>query len=451
MKALLDRLHARLGDFWWYSLMIFMAARAADCLNVFVGLWLVPKYVPPSELGAVHPLAQFASFLTVPAAVFASTFRQELTGLAIKRDFGKMKTLMRGVFIATAVFFFVAIIVSRLLLPHFLERIRIAEGSLGLVILAASFIGATAPVYTNALQALKKFKAFSAINVLCAPVRLVTMLIMMPFRALTGYFVGQAATPAFSIAASVVALRTELSVPAEPYWNRAIVKRLTRLFLILGVSSLVSYAVTLIEATVIRQRLPELDSAAYYLVTRFSEISTFLATTLMITLFPFAADLSAQGRDNRPLILKCMLATVLFGGILALFFALFGAQVLTILPNGERYSPFSWAIPAMIAISVVNQCGSFYITAETAAARFAFLRWTIPLHLGYIALILFVTGCGYFTPYLSADTAQFLANHNIRSLETMVLWLLGFQVLRLLGCLMSMAFAGKPPAKRSTN
>ena len=43
MKVLLQRLHAKLGDFWWYSLMIFVASRAADYLNVFVGLWLVPK------------------------------------------------------------------------------------------------------------------------------------------------------------------------------------------------------------------------------------------------------------------------------------------------------------------------------------------------------------------------------------------------------------------------
>jgi len=29
MKSILQRI--RMGDFWWYSLMIFMAARAADC------------------------------------------------------------------------------------------------------------------------------------------------------------------------------------------------------------------------------------------------------------------------------------------------------------------------------------------------------------------------------------------------------------------------------------
>ena len=52
MKRFLDRIHSRLGDFWWYSLMLFLACRAADALNVFVGLWLVPKYVGSSELGA---------------------------------------------------------------------------------------------------------------------------------------------------------------------------------------------------------------------------------------------------------------------------------------------------------------------------------------------------------------------------------------------------------------
>ena len=42
---------------------------------MFVGLWLVPKYVEPSELGAVMPLTQLANFFAIPIAVFASTFR----------------------------------------------------------------------------------------------------------------------------------------------------------------------------------------------------------------------------------------------------------------------------------------------------------------------------------------------------------------------------------------
>ena len=224
MRQLLDKLHARLGDFWWYSLMLFCACRAADLLNAFVGLWLVPKYVDPSELGAVMPLTNFANFLAIPVAAFANTFRNELTRLSIGKEFGKLKTLMRGVFAATAVFLFVAIVVARFTLPLFLDRIRIVEGALGLVIIAASFVSTVAPIYSNVLQALKKFNAQSLLSIVGAPVRLIAMLLAMPFRAITGYFVGQAAVPAFNIAASVLALRRGLSVKAGPYWTNDVIR-----------------------------------------------------------------------------------------------------------------------------------------------------------------------------------------------------------------------------------
>ena len=258
MRALFDKFHARLGDFWWYSLMIFLAARFADGVNVFVGLWLVPKYVAPSELGAVQPLASFASFLATPIAVFASTFRQELSNLATSGQFGKVKTLLRSVFIAVAVFVFLAIVLCRFALPAFLTRIRIVEGSLGLIIVAYAFVNAIAPIFSNALQSLKKFRATTAINLLGAPIRFLTMLATMPLRALSGYFVGQTSTPAFSILTSVVALRKELSVPAEPYWTRPAVRRFARLFLIFGVGAAAGSVATLVESTVIRQRLPDI-------------------------------------------------------------------------------------------------------------------------------------------------------------------------------------------------
>ena len=115
--------------------MLFCACRAADLLNAFVGLWLVPKYVDPAELGAVMPLTNFANFLALPAAAFANTFRNELTRLSVDHAFGKLKTLMRGVFVAAAIFLFLAIVVAKFTLPLFLERIRIVEGSLGLLII----------------------------------------------------------------------------------------------------------------------------------------------------------------------------------------------------------------------------------------------------------------------------------------------------------------------------
>ena len=438
MKILLQRLHAKLGDFWWYSLMIFVASRAADALNVFVGLWLVPKYVEPSQLGAVMPLTNFASFLAIPIAVFASTFRNELTSLAVNRKFGQMKTLMRGVFIATAVFLFLAIVICRFILPAYLERIRVAEGSLGLVILVCSFITAVSPIYGNALQSLKKFKASSAIALIGAPLRLITMLITLPFRALTGYFVGQTSVPVCQIVGSVFCLRKELSVPAEPYWDREIVHRFGRLFLIFGVSAVAGGISGLVETTVLRQRLPELDSAAYYMVTRFSDIAGFLASALVFTLFPFTAELAAKGKDTRPLILKTSAAVFVTNAALAAFFWLFGERIISLLPHGSEYSSYWWAIPWIIAITSVNLFTGFYSTGEVSAFRFGYMKWMIPLTLLYPAAILLVTGYGYFTVYLPASWTNFLATHNIASLSAMLWWMTGIAVLKALGCALAM-------------
>mgnify|MGYP003321513715 CR=1 FL=1 len=396
MAKIFAKLHSKLGDFWWYSLMLFCANRAADGLNVFVGLWIVPKYVNPSELGAVMPLMTFATTLALPVTIFAMTFMKEITYLANNREYGKLKSLMRGVFIVTAIGIILAIIVARITLPHFLVRVRVAKGSLGFAILAAAFITATAPIYSNALQGLKKFKSLSAINILGAPIRLVTMLIAMPIRPLSGYFAGQSSTPAFSIIASVFALHKELSVPAEPYWSKPVFKKFTKLFLAISVAMTIGAPLGLIEQTVIRQRLPEIESAAYYMISRFSEATYFLSSVLTATLFPYTATLATEGKSTRPLLLKTSLAMILFGAALAVFFACFGASILRWVPHGDLYANYNWATPWLIAITTLTAIQVFFTNTEISAGRFQLLFWWIPLHITVTLLILGITGYGYF-------------------------------------------------------
>ena len=434
MTALLDRLHSKLGDFWWYSLMLFVACRAADCLNVFVGLWLVPKYIGLNELGAVLPLSTFATTLALPAYVFAMTFMKEVNTLAVHREFGKMKSLMRGVFIGVGIFIVLGVVASVFLLPLFLERIRIANGMLGVIILVSAFLGCVAPVYTNALQALKRFTALSVINVIGAPLRLLTMLVAMPFRPLSGYFVGQSANPAFSMVASIFCLRKELSVPAEPYWTRPVFKRFMFLFLGMAGYQLAGMMCGLVESTVLRQRIPEVESAAYYMVTRFSDIGNFITLTLITTLFPYTAELAEQGKPTRPFVLKASLVSAISCGLLAIFFAIFGKQIIAILPDGDKYSDFAWAIPWLIGNVALVAFQTFHTNTEASAGRFGFLKWWITTGILYICAIQFVAGYGYFASYLPESVTDFLAAHNFRSLSTMLYWMTGICLIRALFC-----------------
>ena len=437
LREKLTTLHSRMGDFWWYSLMLFCACRFADLLNAFVGLWLVPKYVPPSELGAVMPLMQFANFLAIPIAAFANTFRNELTQLSIKQEFGKLKTLMRGVFIASAVFIFIATLIAHFALPAFLERIRVAEGSLGLIIIATSFVSAISPIYSNALQALKKFKAQSFISIIGAPIRLITMLITMPFRALSGYFIGQASVPVFSMTASVIALKKELAVKSEPYWDRETVKKFSRLFAAFITIGLIDGFFLLVEATVLRQRLCDLDSAGYYMASRFSEIASFLAATMLFTLFPFTAEKAAKGENTSPLVIKSLIVNAAFCALLALPFIFFGKTILSLLPHGDQYSAYWWVIPWMIGITFLCSIMGFYLTAEFSANRFNFLKWYLPIDFVYPVLLLFITGHGYLTGIIPAAWTEILTAHNIYSLQTMLWWMTGISGLKAIICIIS--------------
>ncbi len=402
--------------------MLFCACRAGDILNAFVGLWLVPKYVGPTELGAVMPLSTFASFLALPVSIFAMTFMKEMTALATNGEYGKMKSLMRSVFIGAGIFLVLSIVITHLTFPAFLKRIRVAEGSLGLLILTAAFSGAVAPLYQNALQALKRFKTISFLSIIGAPIRFVAMIATMPFRALSGYFVGQSATPVFIIGASIWSLRKELSVRAEPYWTKPTLRRFSTLLLGIAAYHYAANILGLVDQTVLRQRIPEIDSAAYYMATRFSDIAGFLTATLLTVLFPFTATLASEGKPTRPLVIKSAFAILIVSFILATVFLFFGRMVLSSLPDGDKYINFSWAIPWLIGIHALVAIPTFYANTEISAGRFNFLKWWIPLHVIFAAFVLLLTGYGYFTRFLPTKLCDFLAANNLTSLSAMLLW-----------------------------
>lgn len=216
MKALIDRLHARLGDFWWYSLLMFAALRFGDVVNAYVGLFLVPKYVGQEDLGAVLPLTQFATSVGAPMTVLVLVFSKFLNKFKTLGEDGKIKSMLHW-FIGMAVaIVLVSSAASLIILPHFFERLSVTSGSLTVLIIATGLLTTTAPVFTNALQGLKRFNTISFINIFTAPIRLAVMLIAMPFRALSGYMLGQLSVPAFQIFASFFALRKEMGKNIAP-------------------------------------------------------------------------------------------------------------------------------------------------------------------------------------------------------------------------------------------
>lgn len=395
------------------ALLLFLALRLGDLVTLAAGMWFVPRYVSPAEIGAVLPVTSFATFLSLPMFAFAMTVMKESAGLAAAGERGQVKSLLRGVFLAVAAILVLVLATAAVAAPHFLKAMRVTDAAAGTLVVAAAFLGCVAPVYTDALQSLKRFRSLAAVEIGGAVVRFLVMAALMPLRALAGYFAGQAALPAFRIVGSVCALRRDWAVPPAPYWNRAAVRRLARAFGAILAYQGAPMAAALVEQSVLRTALPDLDSAGYYMASRFSDVLYYLTFPLLLVMFPYTAAAGRRRESTRPFVRACAAVTLAAAAVLAAVYGLWGAELLALLPQGADYAAVAPCLPGLVAIAALTTCQVFQTNAAVSAGRFGFLAWLVPLHVVYPLALAFAASRGCVT-----------------DLPTLLAWFGGASVLR---------------------
>ena len=377
------------------ALLLFLALRAGDLVNVAAGLWFVPRYVLPGDIGAVLPVASFATFLALPVFAFAMVMMRESACLYAAGERGKVKSLLRGMFAVFAVLLVVFLALAAVVVPRFLGAMRVSDASVGVLAVSAAFLGCLAPVYTDALQALKRFVPLAAVELGGSVVRFVVMLAVMPVKALAGYFAGQLALPLFRIAGSVLALQRDLAVPPSPYWNAAVARRIFLAFLAVVAYQATPMASSLVEQALLRTSLPPDASAGYYMVSRFADFLHYLTFPLLLVMFPYTAEAAQQSRSTRPFVLKCAAVAVAAAAVMSVVYSLWGRELLGLLPTGDSYAEYARYMPWLVLVTVLTTCQVFYTNAEVSAGRYGFLCWLVPLHLAYPALLRLAVKCGH--------------------------------------------------------
>lgn len=431
---MLTRLHARLGDFWWYSLMIFVACRSGDVIQAFIGLWLVPKYVGPEELGAVLPLQQLSGLFTVPLAVLATVFAKYVNVYATRGEFGKVKCLVRDVLVASAALFAICIGAAYLTMPFFYTRLAVISGSLTALVLAAGFAGNVASLFTSALQGLKMFKTITVQNLISAPIRLATLLVAMPIRALSGYLLGQATPPAACSLLAFGSLRRRLAPhPYDTSWRKDLPEIGRYLWPVAAYMAFGTLFAT-ISATVYRQRLPEVESAAHYLLSRFSEIAGYTGTSMIAVLVPLASEAHERGTDNSQLLRQALLGTLVVTAVLALAFASFGNRILNLSSVWRQYADYARLLPWMAVITGSSISITTIVTYEMACRRFGIPTLVIGINLFWTLFLVVVTGFEYFRGLLPDSLVTWvvdlrLARLDILTFATIAVHLLQFAAL----------------------
>ena len=398
------------NGFWSSSLLLFGAFRLADLVNLAIGFYIVPKYIDRAELGALLPLSTLTAFIALPVFAFAMTAMKEGARLASAGEFGRLKSLYRGVFAAFAAFLGLLPLILAAILPKTLAAMRVSDGTAGIFAAAAAVLGCTAPIYMDALQSRKRFTAMGCVECVSALSRLAVMLAVMPFRAMAGYFAGNAVQPLVRIAGSVVAFRRELSAAAEKFWTWAAIKNLAANLILTTAYLALPMLTSLIELTVLRTRLADADSAGYYMATRVSDLVHYFTLPLLLVMFPYTAEAAAAGRSTRPYVSKCMALTLIIATVLAATGAAAGEKILSLMGTDTAYARY---IPWLTAITALNACQTFHTNAEVSAGRFGFLFWFAPLHLAYAA-------------------ALWSLQHTVGSMEVLLVWMTALALLRFL-------------------
>lgn len=435
MTALLQRVKRRLGPLWWYSALLMVALRLGDAVNAFIGLFLIPRYVPESELGAILPLMRVGTLLALPLSVLTTLFVKYINVYSVRGETGKVKRMLRDIMVFGAVLFVVILLGASFLAEAIFERMRVSGKLLGLLVIAASVAGVVATVFNSVLQALKKFRLSAIASVTTPPLRLLVLLAVLPFFPLSGYFVGLLVPSIYLVCLALWGLRHIMSRAnaMQSYWQEDGAAMLRYLLPVAAWTFFMSLQSTC-EVFVIRHRLPDADSAAYYMISRFAEIATYLGSTIAFVLFPLASEeherRSAKGAR---LLWQSAGAALGLGLLLALALRLGGGALLRLVPAGRAYTAHAPKMAWLTVVLAMRAAITCIAVHEMACRRFRFI---LPAGLAALcqSLLLYgLTGYEFFAPWIPSTWLDWMAGLEAARLEFMLAAMFWFSLLALAG------------------
>jgi len=420
MILMKEKVKAWLGPLWWYFAVMFCIQRFGDVINLYTGLWLVPKWVPPAELGALLPLGQIGGMLGLPLAVLLMPFTKFLNTFGARAELGKVKALLCDALILAGCSAFAIAAYTWYSAPFVFERLRISGSGLIGLLCGIAVTSAFMPILNNALQALKLFRCLGFVGLASAPVRLFFLMLLLPFCGLLGFFSAQFLFNVATLGISFWGLSRILSsdVRRESYWAHW--REMVSYTLPIAVVMIVGSVATTVQLLVIRQRLPDVESAAFYFGSRFSEIPNVLWSAIAVVFFPVISEAFEKGRDTRRILIQVLVFTVVGGAVVAFGLGyvmdwLFGA-----VQKWKAYQPYAYLVVWMAMTNVFRVAFTCFSTHEMACRRFGFISYAVPISLLEAGVLVSLTGYGFFAPYLPASWVAWMGALHAARLEFIV-------------------------------
>lgn len=397
------RIRERIGDLWWYTLIVFVLNRMGDAVNIFIGMWLVLKLLPGTELGALMPLMSVGILYTIPLGVLLLPVPKYISLLLVKGEEGQARALLRDsvwVSLAFAVFMLLAILWTG---DAIMLRLRVSDHRMLWVIAGFAALSAITPIVSSAQQTLKCFDSMVWAGIFSPYLRLAGMLLLLPAFGVLGYLVVQFGMALFGcLVAGVAVYRATCRMPPAASY-RPLLRAMASYAMPLVLSMAVARIQAPVEAVVFRHRLPNEVSAAYLVVMMFGAIPTYIGAAVMPFLWVHVSELFEKGLETRHLLLQSLAFNFIIGGGAAIATALLAPVVFNLPGPWRAHAAFAGYVGPVCALNVVRMGIGLFASHEVACRRFAYMWYAIPLSLLCTCLLWVLPAWQVARPYLPAQ------------------------------------------------
>jgi len=243
------------------------------------------------------------------------------------------------------------------------------------------------------------------------------MLVAMPIRALSGYLLGQTTPGVVTTACAAYDTHRALKPYApDPSWRkdwREILNYTWPIAINIAVGIFMSTLVT----TVYRQRLPEIESGAHYMLSRFSELATYFGASISVVLFPLASEAFEKKRENLKILTKTLLveASIFLPLSIVLLFTI--PYLFENVSTWQAYSSYANLIFIYTLTSGCCVLLSTITSYETACKRFTATYIGLFFGLTWAVCLVCFTGCDYFNGILPPNAIMWMRSVHLTSLS----------------------------------
>ncbi len=409
-----------MGPLWWYTSLAFVVSRLGDVVNIVIGTYLVPRVLSSDQLGALLPLMAVGALFSTPLGLVLIPVGKFLNVFMARGETGKCRALLQDALAVSALFTVVMAGYLFLKGDAVLVRLGVTDRRLLWPIAAFALLSCIDPVLSSALRALKLFYPMLLGGLTGPYIRLAGMLLLLAPLGALGYLLAQLGVGVWGTLITAVSVSMALRGMHRRASYRGHLREMCAYTLPLVALGFAMRIQGPIEAVVIRQRLPGLDSAGYYFAVTFGSIPSYITGAMAPFLWSVVSDRFERGESTRNLLVQSQLFNLVMGGGLTVLFALVMPWAFTLPGPWQAYAAYAGFVWQVSLMRTLRTALDYFTAHENACRRFGYMWYVTPMVLLEAGLLYVLPAWSVARPYLPVGLWQWVADRTQPSLQFFV-------------------------------